>query len=253
MKKDKQLIRFDWAMKKLLKDKANFDILEGFLSELLSEDIRIQEVLGERNEWEGDDTSVLVKNQKGESIIVNIHVSKTYEYRIYTLFGVSHAIVQNLLKDKHTQISKVISVTIAYFDIDLEKGYLYCGTEEFNDVYKGDTLYWRYETRWSRYINELYGISPEYHLIRLNQFDDTIQNGLDEWIYFLKNDGVRETFSAKGLAAARQKLEEKNLSYEERDAYKYYLKRLRDIASQQHTKIVDIEFARKRLRNKTHA
>jgi len=235
-------------MKKLLKDKANFDILEGFLSELLSEDIRIQEVLGERNEWEGDDTSVLAENSKGESIVVNIHVSKTYEYRIYTLFGVSHAIV----KGKHTQTNKVISVTIAYFDIDIEKDYLYYGTEEFNGVYKGDTLYWRYETRWLQHINELYGICPEYHLIRLNQFDDTIQNRLDEWIYFLKNDSVKETFSAKGLAVARQKLNERNLSDEELDAYKYYLKRLRDIASQQHTKIVDIEFIRQRLRNKTY-
>jgi hypothetical protein len=25
------LIRFDWAVKKLLRDKANFDVLEGFL------------------------------------------------------------------------------------------------------------------------------------------------------------------------------------------------------------------------------
>ncbi len=30
MKKVKQLIRFDWAMKKMLRHKANFDILEGF-------------------------------------------------------------------------------------------------------------------------------------------------------------------------------------------------------------------------------
>lgn len=35
-----KLIRFDWAMKKLLRNKANFDILEGFLSELLREDIQ---------------------------------------------------------------------------------------------------------------------------------------------------------------------------------------------------------------------
>jgi hypothetical protein len=35
----KKHIRFDWAAKKLLRDKKNFDILEGFLSELLKEDI----------------------------------------------------------------------------------------------------------------------------------------------------------------------------------------------------------------------
>ncbi len=43
----KKLIRFDWAMKKLLRhnrnaDRANFDILEGFLSELLRFDVIIE-------------------------------------------------------------------------------------------------------------------------------------------------------------------------------------------------------------------
>ncbi len=46
----KKLIRFDWAMKKLLRhnrnaDRANFDILEGFLSELLRFDVMIESIL----------------------------------------------------------------------------------------------------------------------------------------------------------------------------------------------------------------
>ncbi len=41
----RKLISFDWAMKKLLRSKANFEILEGFLSELLKEDISILEIL----------------------------------------------------------------------------------------------------------------------------------------------------------------------------------------------------------------
>jgi len=34
-----RLVRLDWAIKKILRDKANFDILEGFPSELLRFDI----------------------------------------------------------------------------------------------------------------------------------------------------------------------------------------------------------------------
>ena len=41
----KNLIRFDWAMKKLLRSKANFGILEGFLSELLKQDVKILNLL----------------------------------------------------------------------------------------------------------------------------------------------------------------------------------------------------------------
>ena len=33
------LIRFDWAIKRLLRNKADYSVLEGFLSELLKEDI----------------------------------------------------------------------------------------------------------------------------------------------------------------------------------------------------------------------
>lgn len=39
----RKLISFDWAIKRILRSKANFDILEGFLSELLKEDIKIIE------------------------------------------------------------------------------------------------------------------------------------------------------------------------------------------------------------------
>ena len=41
----RKLISFDWPMKKLLRSKANFEILEGFFRELLKENIKIQEIL----------------------------------------------------------------------------------------------------------------------------------------------------------------------------------------------------------------
>ena len=37
-------IRFDWAMKRLLRNKANFQILEGFLSILFNEAITILDI-----------------------------------------------------------------------------------------------------------------------------------------------------------------------------------------------------------------
>jgi hypothetical protein len=37
----KKLIRFDWAIKRLLRDKVNYVVLEGFLAELLKFDLTI--------------------------------------------------------------------------------------------------------------------------------------------------------------------------------------------------------------------
>ena len=41
----KRYIRFDWAMKRLLRDKANFAVLEGLLTTLLEQKITIRKLL----------------------------------------------------------------------------------------------------------------------------------------------------------------------------------------------------------------
>jgi hypothetical protein len=51
----RRLISFDWALKRLLRSKANFGILEGFLSELLRDDIRIVEILESETNKEDED------------------------------------------------------------------------------------------------------------------------------------------------------------------------------------------------------
>jgi len=40
----RKLISVDWAVKKILRSKENFGILEGFLSELLKEDLKIKQL-----------------------------------------------------------------------------------------------------------------------------------------------------------------------------------------------------------------
>ena len=59
----------------MLRSKANFVILEGFLSELLNDDIAIQEILeSESNKESADDkfnrVDMKVKNQAGEIILI---------------------------------------------------------------------------------------------------------------------------------------------------------------------------------------
>lgn len=39
------LVRFEWAIKSILRNKANFDILEGFLGALLKEEIKVINLL----------------------------------------------------------------------------------------------------------------------------------------------------------------------------------------------------------------
>ena len=71
----KKLVRFDWAMKTMLCHKANFDIREGFLSELLEEEVRIWQVLdSERNKKTKDDkpncVDIIVENKNPMKIVI---------------------------------------------------------------------------------------------------------------------------------------------------------------------------------------
>ena len=70
-------IRFDWAIKRLLRQKANFGVLEGLLTVLLNEEVKIVEILeSESNQLTADDkfnrVDIKAKNSKGEIIIVEI-------------------------------------------------------------------------------------------------------------------------------------------------------------------------------------
>ncbi|WP_300694580.1 hypothetical protein [uncultured Bacteroides sp.] len=49
-----QIIRFDWAMKRLLRNKANFSVLEGLLTTLLNEKIVIQSLLESESNQEDE-------------------------------------------------------------------------------------------------------------------------------------------------------------------------------------------------------
>ena len=54
-RKKMELIRFDWAMKRILRAKANFVVLEGFLSVLLKEKITIEAILSSQANQEAED------------------------------------------------------------------------------------------------------------------------------------------------------------------------------------------------------
>ncbi len=241
----RRLITFDWAMKRLLRSKANFDILEGFLSELLKEDITILEILdSESNKETREDkfnrvdpsttlrTGLKVKNSKKELIVVEVQYAREYDYFHRILLGVSKVITEHLQEsDTYDQVVKVISVNILYFDLGQGEDYVYHGLTTFKGLHNNDEL------QLSHHQKELFnkqGISdiyPEYYLLKINQFDDIAKDSLDEWIYFLKNENIKDGFKARGLNKAKEVLDVMKLSNEERRAYETYLEDLRYQAS----------------------
>ncbi|MEW6608945.1 MAG: Rpn family recombination-promoting nuclease/putative transposase [bacterium] len=114
--KEKRLIRFDWAAKYILRDKSNFDILEGFLTALLQKDITIINLLESESNRE-DETDkfnrvdLLTVDDKGEYIIIEIQNEREIHYLERLLYGASKLIVENLkIGEPYKKIKKVISV-----------------------------------------------------------------------------------------------------------------------------------------------
>ena len=224
----RKLISFDWAMKKLLRSKANFDILEGFLSELLMEDVSILELLESESNKEDarykfNRVDLKVRNEKEEILIIEVQYDREFDYLQRILFGTSKVITEHLhKKDPYSKVAKVVSINILYFDLGHGDDYVYHGTTSFRGLHEQDLLQLSDEQRKLYGKDKLYEIFPEYYLIKVNNFDDIAKDTLDEWIYFLKNEEIKNDFKAKGIKKAKEELNILKLSDEERRAYERY-------------------------------
>ncbi len=214
----KKLVRFDWAMKKILRHKANFDILEGFLSELLGEEIKIKQILDSESNKETEDNKfnrvdILVENSKGQLVIIEVQNSKEYDYFHRMLYGTSKAITEHMKEGQpYADVKKVISITIAYFDLGQGKDYVYHGTTIFKGIHKNDILTLAEKQMELYKKNNVHEIFPEYWVIKVGKFGNRVKDKLDEWIYFFKNAEIKTDFSAKGLKEASERLDEMKLN-----------------------------------------
>lgn len=248
----KKHIRFDWAAKKILRSKANFGILEGFLSELFQEDIKIKSLLSEESNKEVvDDKSnrvdIMIENSKGEIVIVEIQNTRELDYLFRVLFSSSKVITEYMDEGKpYSYVKKVITISIVYFNFGQGKDYIYKGETKFTDINYNDNFELSDEQKALFDKKSASDIFPYHYLIRVNQFDDIAKNTLDEWIYFLKNSEIKDEFTAKGLTEAREKLRTINMSQEELSAYNSYLDKLSSDASISQTIKFEIEYQAKK-------
>ena len=225
----KKLIRFDWAVKRLLRNKANFVVLEGFLSELLFDNIRIERILESEGNQEGEDdkfnrVDILTQNSKHELIIIELQNTYEIDYFHRMNYGTAKAVAENLsLGSPYSDIKKVISVNIVYFDLGQGKDYIYKGGVQFAGLHKKDILQLSQRQREAFQKVQVADIFPEYYLIKVNQFNDQAKDTLDQWVYFFKNSEVKDEFKAKGLKEAQTVLDMMRLSKEQQYGYNRYL------------------------------
>ena len=225
MIQNNKYIRFDWAIKRLLRNKANFDVLEGFLSVLLKQDVKIVRFLeSEGNQEAKDDkynrVDILCEDSKGELIIVEVQNDRAYSYFHRMLYGTSKVITEYIeLGQDYENVRKVYSINIVYFELGQGNDYVYHGKTEFRGIHNDDVLMLSKKQR-EMFDREKAGdVFPEYYVLKVNDFDNVARTPLDEWVSFLKTGNIDDHYTAKGLPEAREKLRVDRLPDEERRAY----------------------------------
>jgi predicted transposase/invertase (TIGR01784 family) len=212
MSKSRVLVSFDWAIKRLLRNKANFDILEGFLSELLNRQLIIKQILESESNQETaglkyNRVDVLVEDETGELIIIELQYEYEIDYFLRMLFGTSKVITEHISKGKkYGTIKKVYSINIVYFDLGEGTDYVYKGTTEFIGIHDGNILKLSDLQRKEYLKTEVSDLFPEYYILNIRHFNDIAKTTLDEWIYYLKNNKIEDNFKAQGLDKARKLL-----------------------------------------------
>jgi predicted transposase/invertase (TIGR01784 family) len=229
----RKLISFDWAIKKLLRSKANFGILAGFLSELLFTDITIVEVLeSETNDNKQNRVDIKVRDTDGQLILIEIQYSREQDYLFRILFETSKCIAEHLDKgQRYENVSKVISVSILYFDFCKGNDYIYHGTTHFIGLHNHSELQLNDAQKKLFSSEKVADIFPEHYIINIKNFNDIATDTLDEWIYFLKNEEINDNFKAKGLTEAKETLDVLKLCDEDKVAYDRHQKEIRHQAS----------------------
>ena len=227
---DNDFIRLDWAAKNILRDKADFEVFEGLMTVLFGEPVKIIELLEsesnrETKEAKGNRVDIKAKNSKDEIILVEIQLEHQADFLERILFGVSKTIIEHIGKGQdYTNIKKVYSINILYFNLGVGNDYIYHGTNRFKGLNTGDTLAFNKREKKGYKQKRRANIFPEYYILRVNQYEkETAETPLEEWMRYLKDGYIRPDTTVPGLQKARECLRVLSMSDKDRKAYEYYL------------------------------
>jgi len=244
----RKIVSFDWAIKNILRDKANYDVLEGFLLALLKEKITITDIVESESNQDNkmmkfNRVDILAINSKGEHIIIEVQYSPEQNYFKRLLYGTSKDIVDNIqVGEDYLSVKKVYSISLIYFDVEAksegldssDRDYVYHGKVEFTGLHNGNKVKINptYLVGYDKIKKDDINIFPEYFIIPLELFNDAINDDLDEWIYAFKHHEVKEEFKATGIKELGEKLDYISMDAEQQRRYNKYLE---DLASDRGT------------------
>ncbi|MDR3246034.1 MAG: Rpn family recombination-promoting nuclease/putative transposase [Prevotellaceae bacterium] len=213
-------IRFDWAMKHLLRNKENYVAVEGFLNAFLKEYVTVTSIADD-NEYPEHFNRVDIKGElaNGEKILVELQNSNTEDFESH-FFHVLHANI----REKHAGMNRVFQLYIVHSEAPVDSedyiyqsGIVFRNMEDDKEVILPDSSMKYFE------LSAIWRLTPKTYIVKLNNFNNEIREPLDEWVYYLKNNVIPDNFTAEGLPEAREILKTSSLPEEEYNSYIQYI------------------------------
>lgn len=227
-----KFVRFDWAMKKLLRNKANYAVLAGLITTLLGEKVTIRKLLeSESNKDRENDkqnrVDLLAESENGELYLIEVQNESEVAYFQRMLFGTSKLVTEYIERGKgYDDIRKIYSINIVYFNIGQGTDIVYHGKTEFRGIHNGELLSLSPFQKQKYKVSEVSKLYPEYYILKVNDFNRWSKVPLEQWIYTLSTGDIPEDADAPGLPEAREALKLSRMSKAELDAYYHHLNNL---------------------------
>lgn len=222
-------VRFDWAMKRLLRNKADYVVLEGLITTLLGKKIRIKKLLeSEANrdseEAKANRVDLLAEDEEGVLYLMEVQNETEFAYFQRMLFGASKLVTEYINRGQgYENIRKVYSINIVYFNLGQGKDVVYHGKTEFRGIHDGEILQlspFQKQKFEADVVSDLY---PEYFILKANDFNKWSKVPLEQWLYVLSTGDIPDDADAPGLNEARERMTIAGMTKEELEAYYRHL------------------------------
>ena len=230
---DKPLISFDYAIKYLLKNKGDYDIIEGFISALFASEgyppVKINALLESESNKESLElkksiADLVVEDADGNKYIVEIERAYTPNFMHKACFNSSRLVIDGIYGNQdYTSIKKVFHISLLYFTTKQMQRPIYHGKTIIHEVDTAHPVDIRIANQ-GLIMFDTPNIFPEYFFISVPMFDDVIHGEIDEWLYVMKHSDTKEGFKSPYMKKVAERLTVLKMNTDERNTYFYYLK-----------------------------
>ena len=230
---DKPLISFDYAIKYLLKNKGDYDIIEGFISALFAAEgyppVRINALLESESNKESLElkksiADLVVEDADGNKYIVEIERAYTPNFMHKACFNSSRLVIDGIYGNQdYTAIKKVFHISLLYFTTKQMQKPIYHGKTIIHEVDTAHPVDVRIANQ-GLVMFDSPNVFPEYFFISVPMFDDVIHGEIDEWLYVMKHSDTKEGFKSPYMKKVEERLAVIKMSNSERNEYIYYQK-----------------------------